>query len=83
MLFRSVVSPQSVAMHRDEFALAFADLDLPGGVDMAARAVDEEAGINFRVVRQYSINNDALPTRFDVLYGIAPLYPELAVRVAG
>jgi len=78
-----VVSPQSAIMHRDCLALAFADLDLPGGVDMAARAVDEEAGINFRVVRQYTINNDALPCRFDVLYGWAGLYPELGVRLAG
>jgi len=50
---------------------------------MAARAVDEEAGINFRVVRQYTINNDALPARFDVLYGWAGLYVELGVRIAG
>ena len=77
------VTPQNIAMHRDCLALAFADLDLPGGVDMAARAVDEEAGINFRVVRQYTINNDALPCRFDVLYGVAGLYPELGVRIAG
>ena len=78
-----VVSPQSICMHRDCLALAFADLDLPGGVDMSARAVDEEAGINFRVVRQYTINNDALPCRFDVLYGWAGLYPELGVKIAG
>lgn len=77
------VTPQSIAMHRDAIALAFADLDLPGGVDMAARAVDEEAGINFRVVRQYTINNDALPCRFDVLYGYGSLYSELAVKIAG
>lgn len=77
------VTPQNIAFHRDAIALAFADLDLPGGVDMAARAVDEEAGINFRVVRQYTINNDALPCRFDVLYGWASLYPELAVKIAG
>jgi hypothetical protein len=81
--YAGTVSPQSIAMHRDCLALAFADLDLPGGVDMAARAVDEEAGINFRVVRQYTINNDALPTRFDVLYGWASLYPELGVKIAG
>jgi len=81
--YAGTVSPQNIAMHRDCLALAFADLDLPGGVDMAARAVDEEAGINFRVVRQYTINNDALPTRFDVLYGWASLYPELGVKIAG
>lgn len=77
------VTPQSLAIHRDALALAFADLDLPGGVDMAARAIDSEAGINFRVVRQYTINNDALPCRFDVLYGWAKLYPELGVKIAG
>ena len=27
-------------------------------------------------------NNDSIPTRVDVLYGWAPLYPELACRVA-
>jgi hypothetical protein len=78
-----VVSPQSILMHRDAFALAFADLDIPGGVDVAARAVDEEAGMSFRIVRQYTINNDALPARCDVLYGYGNLYPELAVKIAG
>lgn len=81
--YAGTATPQNLAIHRDCLALAFADLDLPGGVDMAARAVDEEAGINFRVVRQYTINNDALPCRFDVLYGWAKLYPELGVRIAG
>jgi hypothetical protein len=81
--YAGTVSPQSIAMHRDACALAFADLDLPGGVDMAARAVDEEGGISFRIVRQYTINNDALPARCDVLYGYGALYSELACRIAG
>lgn len=80
--YANTVSPQGIAMHRDAFALAFADLDLPGGVDMAARAVDEEDGMSFRIVRQYTINNDALPARCDVLYGYGSLYREGAVRVA-
>jgi uncharacterized heparinase superfamily protein len=46
-----------------------ADLPLPGGVDMAARAAHKDVGFSMRVVRQYTINNDALPTRLDVLYG--------------
>lgn len=76
-------SPQSLAFHRDAYTLVSADLPLPGGVDMAARAAAKDVGISIRVVRQYTINNDALPTRLDVLYGIAPLYRELAARVAG
>ena len=80
--YAGTVSPQGIAMHRDCVALAFADLDLPGGVDMAARAVDEEDGMSFRIVRQYTINNDALPARCDVLYGYGSLYRNLGVRVA-
>jgi hypothetical protein len=49
---------------------------------MAGRASDSEAGLSIRIVKQYTINNDAIPTRLDVLFGWAPLYQELACRVA-
>ena len=76
------VSPQNIVMHRNAFTLATADLELPEGVHFAGRASDKEIGLSMRVVRQYTINNDSIPTRLDVLYGWAPLYPELACRVA-
>ncbi|HQU07386.1 MAG TPA: P22 phage major capsid protein family protein [Ferrovaceae bacterium] len=77
-----VLSPQNIVMHRNAFTLAVADLELPEGVHFAGRASDKEIGLSMRVVRQYTINNDSIPTRLDVLYGWAPLYPELACRVA-
>ncbi|CAB5212776.1 Major capsid protein Gp5 [uncultured Caudovirales phage] len=77
-----IVSPQNIVMHRNAFTLATADLELPEGVHFAGRASDKEIGLSMRVVRQYTINNDSIPTRLDVLYGWAPLYPELACRVA-
>jgi hypothetical protein len=76
------VSAQNIIMHRNAFTLAVADLELPEGVHFAGRASDKEIGLSMRVVRQYTINNDSIPTRLDVLYGWAPLYPELACRVA-
>jgi len=76
------VSPQNLIFHRNAFTLAIADLELPEGVHFAGRASDEEIGLSIRVVRQYTINNDSIPTRLDVLYGWAVLYPELACRVA-
>jgi hypothetical protein len=76
------VSPQNIVMHKNAFTLATADLELPDGVVFAGRASDKELGLSMRVVRQYTINNDSIPTRVDVLYGWAPLYPELACRVA-
>jgi len=77
-----IVSPQNIVMHRNAFTIAMADLELPEGVHFAGRASDKEIGLSMRVVRQYTINNDSIPTRVDVLYGWAPLYPELACRVA-
>ena len=77
-----VTSPQNILMHRNAFTLACADLELPEGVHFAGRASDKEIGLSLRVVRQYTINNDSIPTRIDVLYGWAPLYPELSCRIA-
>jgi len=77
-----IVSPQNIVMHKNAYTLAMADLELPEGVHFAGRASDKEIGLSMRVVRQYTINNDSIPTRVDVLYGWAPLYQELACRVA-
>jgi hypothetical protein len=76
------VSPQNIILHRNAETLACADLELPQGVVFAGRASDKELGLSIRVVRQYTINNDSVPCRLDVLYGWAMLYPELACRVA-
>lgn len=81
--YASTVTPQGIVMHKSAFALAFVDLPLPRGVHEAARASDEDVGMSIRMVSQYTINNDALPTRADILYGYAGLYRPLAVRVAG
>ena len=80
----SQTSPQSLVFHKYAYALAFADLPLPRGVEFAARAYDDEdVGMSIRVVSQYTINNDSEPTRADVLYGPASLYRTLGIRIAG
>jgi len=76
------VSPQNIILHRNCETLACADLELPMGVVFAGRASDKELGLSIRVCRQYTINNDSIPCRLDVLYGWAMLYPELGCRVA-
>ena len=76
----STASGLSIAYAKDAFTFATADLIVPSGVDMAARKVQD--GISMRLVRQYSINDDLFPVRFDVLYGYAALRPQLAVRLA-
>jgi len=70
----------SLAYAKDAFTFATADLIMPSGVDMAARKVQD--GISLRLVRQYDINNDLFPCRFDVLYGAKTIRPQLACRLA-
>ena len=74
-------SAQGLAFHKDAFTFASADLPLPDGVDRAARVSDSQLGLSIRMVRQYSICDDSFPTRLDILYGFAPVYPELACRI--
>ena len=72
---------QNLIYHKDAITLATADLIMPRGVDMASRAVHN--GISLRVVRQYDINNDRLPCRIDVLFGVSTIRPVTAVRLWG
>jgi hypothetical protein len=73
--------PQNLVYHKDAITFATADLLLPQGVDMAARAVHN--GISLRIVRQYDINNDRMPCRIDVLYGFSTIRPQMACRIWG
>jgi hypothetical protein len=75
----STATGLSLAFHPDAFTFATADLVMPGGVDMASRVVKD--GISMRAVRQYSISDDTMPIRIDVLWGAAALRPQLACRL--
>jgi hypothetical protein len=70
---------QSLAYHEDAFCFATADLvDVSEyGAWGARQSMD---GISMRIAKQYAISSDTVPCRIDVLWGFAPLYPELAVR---
>ena len=70
----------SLAYHKDAFTIVTADLEMPQGVDFAARKVMD--GISLRLVRNYDIVNDKFPCRIDVLFGYKCLRPEWACRVS-
>ena len=74
-------SPQNMAFTRDAMGLVMVPLEIPQGVDFAAR--ETYRNISMRVIRAYDINNDVFPTRIDVLYGTAQYYDELGVRLTG
>ena len=79
----ATASTENLYFHRDAFSLAFVDLPLPRTAVEASRAYDEDLGLALRIATQYTINNDAEPTRIDVAYGFASLYRSQAVRVSG
>lgn len=81
--YASVVAPQNMVFHKDAFALGCADLMLPKGMHMAARASDPESGLSIRLISGYDINNDRMNSRLDILFGWKCLYPEFACRVVG
>jgi len=67
--------------HKDAFTFVTADLEMPKGVDFAAREILD--GISMRIVRAFDITNDKFPCRIDVLYGYKTLRPQTACRVIG
>ncbi len=79
----ATASTENLYFDRDAFALAFVDLPLPRTAVEASRAYDEDLGLSLRIATQYTINNDAEPTRIDVAYGFASLYRQLAARISG
>jgi P22 coat protein - gene protein 5 len=76
-------STENLYFHRDAFAMGFVDLPLPRTAVEASRAYDEDLGISIRIATQYTINNDAEPTRLDIAYGFASLYRSLGYRISG
>jgi P22 coat protein - gene protein 5 len=76
----SAVYGISMLYPEEAFAISFADLVMPKGVDWAAREVYD--GISMRIVRNYDIVNDQFPCRLDVIYGYKAIRPALACRLA-
>lgn len=76
-------STENLFFHRDAFAMAVVDLPLPRTAVEAAMAYDEDLGLSLRIATQYTINNDAEPTRIDTAYGFNSLYRSVGYRISG
>ena len=72
---------QNLMFHRDAFALVTVPMEMPVGGVRGGR--QSYKGLNVRYLEQYDITNDRNIYRFDVLYGVKAVYPDLAIRIAG
>ena len=77
----STLYPQNLGFVRDAFGLVTVPLEMPQGVDFAAR--EAYKGITIRMIRAYDINTDVIPCRLDLLCGTATFCQELACRLTG
>lgn len=81
--YASLTVPQNMVFHPDAFVLGCADIVLPKGMAMAARASDPESGLSLALVRGFDIVNYREITRLDIIFGVKCIYPEYACRVVG
>ncbi|MCC7462102.1 MAG: hypothetical protein IT480_06515 [Gammaproteobacteria bacterium] len=76
----STAFAQDLFFHKDAYAIAFVDLEDVSsyGASCTRAQVDD---VSIRFIQQYSSTSDDVIARFDVLWGGAPLLPELACRL--
>ena len=72
---------QNMVFNRDAFAFVSRPLYMPDAVVNGAQR--SYKGISARVIPIYDGINDVAGWRFDVLYGVKAIYPDLATRVSG
>jgi hypothetical protein len=77
-----VSTPQGLLFHRQAFAFVSFPGDVPEGVDMGYEDRSADVGVSLRFVRIWDGYRDQWVNRFDVYYGIAPLYMEGACRIS-
>jgi len=77
----AAVHPVNILHHRDAFAIAFTDLEVPNNAHMASKTTQD--GITMRMIRNYEIINGKYLTRIDVHYGFKTIQQELACRLIG
>lgn len=73
--------PQSLAFHKNAFALVTVPLEMPESAGFKAQ--ENYNGVSIRVIKDFNILTDNEVIRLDVLYGIKTLYSDLAVRLMG
>lgn len=79
----ALATPQALLWDKDAFAFMSFPGDVPEGVDMGYEDRSPDVGVSLRFVRVFDAVRDFWVNRFDVYYGIGPLYMEGSVRIAG
>jgi hypothetical protein len=79
----SILTPQSLAFHKEAYAWACVPMVLPQAVEMAKRSTDKTTGISIRTISQYDGVNDIFFTRADIMYGWVAPRKDWGCRIGG
>lgn len=77
----AALSKQNLVFHKNALALVVRPLEVQSDGTSGSRT--SANGLSVRFQKQYDISNDAKKCRFDILYGVKAIYPELACRLQG
>lgn len=77
----STTFAQSLAFHKNAFALAVVPMVKPDGAVDVQRV--SHNGLSIRMIPVYTGSNDTSAIRLDILLGTDTIYPDLACRVSG
>jgi hypothetical protein len=80
--YANKVTKQGLAFHKEWMTAAFVDLELPKGMEMAARAKSNKLNIAIRLIKGFDIRSNQHLCRLDVLAGKKQTYEDFACRVA-
>jgi hypothetical protein len=80
--YAGLTSKQGLAIHKEWLTAAFVDLELPKGMEMAARAKSDKLGLSIRIVKGFDIRTNQHLCRLDVLFGLKQTYEDFACRIA-
>ena len=72
---------QNLIMHRDAVTLSVIDIEAPRSAPVAERVRDEDTGLSMLMTAQYTISDMTEIYRFDILWAVKAIYPELGHRV--
>lgn len=78
-----ITTAQGLLWHEEAATFISFAGPVPNNADMAYEEKSPDIGVSLRFLRLMDGVRDMWPCRFDVYYGIAPLYAEACVRICG
>lgn len=75
--------PSNMVFHKNAFALVMVPMEIPAAIPKNLAGRETYKGLSVRLLPYYDGTNDIDNWRFDVLYTVKAIFPDLATRLSG